>query len=58
MSRNISKLSGRKGLKDNLFKRMISTTKKSDNGKQIKQLAEEYHVECQLSMGLKVFMNF
>ena len=44
MSRNISKLSGRKGLKDNLFKRMISTTKKSDNGKQIKQLAEEYHV--------------
>ena len=39
MSRNISKLSGRKGLKDNLFKRMIdATTKKSDNGKQIKQL--------------------
>jgi len=29
MSRNISKLSGRKGLKDNLFKRMISATKKS-----------------------------
>jgi len=44
MSRNISKLSGRKGLKDNLFKRMIINTKKSDNGKQIKQLAEEYHV--------------
>ena len=31
MSKNISKLSGRKGLKDNLFKRMISTTKKSDS---------------------------
>ena len=33
MSRNISKLSGRKGLKDNLFKRMIDTTKKTKNGK-------------------------
>ena len=29
MSKNISKLSGRKGLKDNLFKRMIDTTKKN-----------------------------
>ena len=36
MSRNISKLSGRKGLKDNLFKRMIDTTKKNENGKEIK----------------------
>ena len=44
MSRNISKLSGRKGLKDNLFKRMIDTTKRSEDGKEIKQLAEEYHV--------------
>ena len=31
MSRNISKLSGRKGLKDNLFKRMIDITNKSKN---------------------------
>ena len=44
MSRNISKLSGRKGLKDNLFKRMINTTKKTKNGKEIKQLADEYHL--------------
>ena len=35
MSRNISKLSGRKGLKDNLFKRMIDTTKKTKNGKAL-----------------------
>ena len=41
MSRNISKLSGRKGLKDNLFKRMIDTTKNSKNDKEIKQLADE-----------------
>ena len=44
MSKNISKLSGRKGLKDNLFKRMINLTNKNNNGKEIKQLAEEYHV--------------
>ena len=37
MSRNISKLSGRKGLKDNLFKRIIDTTKKTHDTKQIKQ---------------------
>ena len=36
MSKNISKLSGRKGLKDNLFKRMIGTAAKSKNGKEIK----------------------
>ena len=40
MSRNISKLSGRRGLKDNLFKRMIDATSKNKNGKDIKQLAE------------------
>ena len=40
MSRNISKLSGRKGLKDNLFQRMVNTTNRSKNGKEIKQLAE------------------
>ena len=50
MSRNISKLSGRKGLKDNLFKRMINTASKSKNGKEIKQLAEEYHVGMSLSL--------
>ena len=58
MSRNISKLSGRKGLKDNLFKRMIDTTKKSDNGKQIKQLAEEYHVGMSIIHGAESFYEF
>jgi len=58
MSRNISKLSGRKGLKDNLFKRMISTTKKSDNEKQIKQLAEEYHVGMSTIHGAESFYEF
>ena len=53
MSRNISKLSGRKGLKDNLFKRMIDTTQKTQNGKEIKQLAEEYQGKVKV-VGLNV----
>jgi len=58
MSRNISKLSGRKGLKDNLFKRMIDTTKKSKNGKEIKQLADEYHVGMSTIHGAESFYEF
>jgi len=58
MSRNISKLSGRKGLKDNLFKRMIDTTKKTKNGKEIKQLAEEYHVGMSTIHGAESFYEF
>ncbi len=56
MSRNISKLSGRKGLKDNLFKRMIDATKK--NGKGIKQLADEYHVGMSTIHGAESFYEF
>jgi len=58
MSRNISKLSGRKGLKDNLFKRMIDATKKSKNGKEIKQLADEYHVGMSTIHGAESFYEF
>ncbi len=58
MSRNISKLSGRKGLKDNLFKRMIDTTLNSKNGKGIKQLAEEYHVGMSTIHGAESFYEF
>ena len=58
MSRNISKLSGRKGLKDNLFKRMIYTTKKSKNDKEIKQLADEYHVGMSTIHGAESFYEF
>ena len=58
MSKNISKLSGRKGLKDNLFKRMINTTTKSKNGKEIKQLAEEYHVGMSTIHGAESFYEF
>jgi len=58
MSKNISKLSGRKGLKENLFKRIIDTTKKSDNNKEIKQLAEEYHVGISTIHGAESFYEF
>jgi NADH-quinone oxidoreductase subunit F len=58
MSKNISKLSGRKGLKDNLFKRMIDITNKNNNGKEIKQLAEEYHVGMSTIHGAESFYEF
>ena len=58
MSKNISKLSGRKGLKDNLFKRMISITHKSKNGKDIKQLADEYNVGMSTIHGAESFYEF
>ena len=58
MSRNISKLSGRKGLKDNLFKRMIDATKGSGNEKKIKLLAEEYHVGISTIHGAESFYEF
>ena len=58
MSKNISKLSGRKGLKDNLFKRMIDVTKKTTDTKKIKQLAEEYHVGMSTIHGAESFYEF
>ena len=58
MSKNISKLSGRKGLKDNLFKRMIDITNKSKNGKDIKQLADEYNVGMSTIHGAESFYEF
>ena len=58
MSKNISKLSGRKGLKDNLFKRMIDLTNKPKNGKEIKQLADEYNVGMSTIHGAESFYEF
>jgi NADH-quinone oxidoreductase subunit F len=58
MSRNISKLSGRKGLKDNLFKRMIDITKRSEGKQEIKQLAEQYHVGASTIHGAESFYEF
>jgi len=58
MSRNISKLSGRKGLKENLFKRIVNATKRFKDEKEIKQLAEEYHVGVSTIHGAESFYEF
>ena len=58
MSKNISKLSGRKGLKNNLFQRMIDISSKSKNGKEIKQLADEYNVGMSTIHGAESFYEF
>ena len=57
MSKNISNLSGRIGLKDNLFKK-ISENSLSNSPKDIKDIAKEYNLGVQHFMVLKVFMNF
>ena len=47
MSKNISKLSGRIGLKNNLFQKMSDSSLSSKNGggiTKIKEIADEYHV--------------
>ena len=42
MSKNISKLSGRIGLKDNLFQKISERSLNSKNGDGMKELAEKY----------------
>ena len=44
MSKNISKLSGRIGLKDNLFQKISERSLNSKNGDGMKELAEKNHV--------------
>ena len=42
MSKNISKLSGRIGLKDNLFQKLSERSLNSKNGEGMKELADKY----------------
>ena len=42
MSKNISKLSGRIGLKNNLFQKLSDRSLNSKNGEGMKELAEKY----------------
>jgi len=58
MSKNISKLSGRIGLKDNLFQKLSERSLNSKNGEGMKEIADKYHVEFLLYMELRVSMNF
>ena len=53
MSKNISNLSGRVGLKDNLFKKM-SENVLNDSPKDIKEIAKEYNLGVSTIHGLSL----
>ena len=58
MSKNISNLSGRIGLKNNLFQKMSERSLNSKNDQGMKELAEEYKWVFLLFMEQRAFMNF
>lgn len=57
MSKNISNLSGRVGLKHNLFKK-ISDNVLNDNPKDIKDIAKEYNLGVSTLHGAESFYEF
>jgi len=61
MSKNISKLSGRIGLKNNLFQKMSDSSLSSKNGEgitEIKEIADKYHVGVSTIHGAESFYEF
>ena len=58
MSKNISKLSGRIGLKDNLFQKLSERSLSSENGEGMKELADKYHVGVSTIHGAESFYEF
>ena len=58
MSKNISKLSGRIGLKDNLFQKLSKRSLNSKNGDGLKEIAEKYHVGVSTIYGAESFYEF
>ena len=58
MSKNISKLSGRVGLKNNLFQKISERSLKSKNDEGIKEIAEQYNMGVSTIHGAESFMNF
>ena len=57
MSKNISNLSGRIGLKDNLFKQ-ISENTLSESPKDIKEIAKEHNLGVSTLHGAESFYEF
>ena len=57
MSKNISNLSGRVGLKDNLFKKM-SENVLNDSPKDIREIAKEYNLGVSTIHGAESFYEF
>ena len=58
MSKNISKLSGRIGLKDNLFQKLSERSLNSKNGEGMKEIADKYHVGVSTLHGAESFYEF
>ena len=58
MSKNISKLSGRIGLKDNLFQKLSERSLNSKNDEGMKELADKYHVGISTIHGAESFYEF
>ncbi len=61
MSKNISKLSGRMGLKNNLFQKLSDSSLSSKNGEgitEIKEIADKYHVGVSTIHGAESFYEF
>ena len=57
MSKNISNLSGRVGLKDNLFKK-LSENVLNNSPKDIKEIAKEYNLGVSIIHGAESFYEF
>ena len=57
MSKNISNLSGRIGLKNNLFKQ-ISENALNNSPKDLKEMAKEYHLGVSTLHGAESFYEF
>ena len=58
MSKNISKLSGRIGLKNNLFQKISERSLKSKKDEGIKDLADEYNMGVSTIHGAESFYEF
>ena len=58
MSKNISKLSGRVGLKNNLFQKISDHSLNKKNSKDIKEIANEYRMGVSTIHGAESFYEF
>ena len=58
MSKNISNLSGRIGLKNNLFKKLSERSLRSINNQSMKELADEYRMGISTVHGAESFYEF
>jgi NADH-quinone oxidoreductase subunit F len=58
LSKNISNLSGRIGLKNNLFEKVYERSLKSNNSEGIKEIADEYNMGVSTIHGAESFYEF